>query len=33
METVLPMEVEIPLLRILSQTKLDEAKWAQAHYD
>jgi hypothetical protein len=33
METVLPVEVEIPLLRILSQTELDEAKWAQALYE
>uniref|UniRef100_A0A2N9F4R5 Integrase catalytic domain-containing protein n=1 Tax=Fagus sylvatica TaxID=28930 RepID=A0A2N9F4R5_FAGSY len=33
MEAVLPMEVEIPSLRILSQTKLDEAEWAQARYE
>ena len=33
MEADLPVEVEIPLLRILSQTKLDEAKWAQARYE
>jgi hypothetical protein len=33
MEADLPVEVEIPSLRILSQTKLDEAKWAQARYE
>ena len=27
------MEVEIPSLRILSQTELDEAEWAQARYE
>uniref|UniRef100_A0A2N9F9V0 Uncharacterized protein n=1 Tax=Fagus sylvatica TaxID=28930 RepID=A0A2N9F9V0_FAGSY len=30
MEAVLPVEVEIPSLRILSQTQLEEAEWAQA---
>uniref|UniRef100_A0A2N9HF55 Uncharacterized protein n=1 Tax=Fagus sylvatica TaxID=28930 RepID=A0A2N9HF55_FAGSY len=33
MEAVLPIEVEIPSLRILSQTQLDEAEWAQACYE
>ena len=33
MEAVLPVEVEIPSLRILSQTQLEEAKWAQARYE
>ncbi|KAA3484034.1 RNA-directed DNA polymerase (Reverse transcriptase), Ribonuclease H [Gossypium australe] len=33
METVLPIEVEIPSLRILSELKLDEAKWVQSRYD
>ena len=28
MEAVLPVEVEIPSLRILSQTKLSEDEWA-----
>jgi hypothetical protein len=28
MEAVLPVEVEIPSLKILSQTELDEAEWA-----
>ena len=32
MEVVLPIEVEIPSLRILSQTQLDETEWAQARY-
>jgi ribonuclease HI len=33
MEAVLPVEVEIPSLRILSQTQLDETEWAQARYE
>uniref|UniRef100_A0A2N9HFP0 Uncharacterized protein n=1 Tax=Fagus sylvatica TaxID=28930 RepID=A0A2N9HFP0_FAGSY len=33
MEAVLPVEVEIPSLRILSQTQLEEAKWAQVRYE
>ena len=33
MEAVLPVEVEIPSLRILSQTQLDESEWAQARYE
>uniref|UniRef100_A0A2N9FVS6 Uncharacterized protein n=1 Tax=Fagus sylvatica TaxID=28930 RepID=A0A2N9FVS6_FAGSY len=31
--SVLPVEVEIPSLRILSQTQLEEAEWAQARYE
>uniref|UniRef100_A0A2N9FZE4 RNA-directed DNA polymerase n=1 Tax=Fagus sylvatica TaxID=28930 RepID=A0A2N9FZE4_FAGSY len=30
---LLPVEVEIPSLRILSQTQLEEAEWAQARYE
>ncbi|KAA3467422.1 putative inactive leucine-rich repeat receptor-like protein kinase [Gossypium australe] len=30
MEAVLPIEVEIPSLRVLSELKLDEAEWIQA---
>ncbi|KAK8704917.1 hypothetical protein V6N13_048529 [Hibiscus sabdariffa] len=30
MEAVLPIEVEIPSLRILNEIKLDEAEWIQA---
>ena len=33
MEAVLPVEVEIPSLRILSQTQLEEAEWAQVRYE
>ncbi|KAA3473943.1 RNA-directed DNA polymerase (Reverse transcriptase), Ribonuclease H [Gossypium australe] len=33
MEVVLPIEVEIPSLRVLSEIKLDEAEWIQARYD
>ncbi|KAA3460929.1 RNA-directed DNA polymerase (Reverse transcriptase), Ribonuclease H [Gossypium australe] len=33
MEAVLPIEVEIPSLRVLSELKLDEAKWIQSRYD
>ena len=33
MEAVLPVEVEIPLLRILSQLKLLEAEWIQQRYE
>uniref|UniRef100_A0A2N9GIB6 Integrase catalytic domain-containing protein n=1 Tax=Fagus sylvatica TaxID=28930 RepID=A0A2N9GIB6_FAGSY len=32
-KAVLPVEVEIPSLRILSQTQLEEAEWAQARYE
>ncbi|KAA3467684.1 gag/pol polyprotein [Gossypium australe] len=33
MEAVLPIEVEIPSLRVLSELKLDEAEWTQSRYD
>jgi len=33
MEVVLLFEVEIPSLRILAELGLEEAKWAQAHFD
>ena len=33
MEVVLPFEVEIPSLRILAELGLEEAEWAQAHFD
>jgi len=33
MEAVLPFEVEIPSLRVLMETKLEEAEWVQARYD
>jgi len=33
MEAILPFEVKIPSLRILMETKLEEAKWIQARYD
>nr|XP_012466257.1 unnamed protein product [Gossypium raimondii] len=33
MEAVLPIEVEIPSLRVLSELQLDEAKWVQSQYD
>ncbi|GAU25046.1 hypothetical protein TSUD_155200 [Trifolium subterraneum] len=33
MEAVLPIEVEIPSLRVLMETKLEEAEWAQARFD
>ncbi|KAG8498128.1 hypothetical protein CXB51_007052 [Gossypium anomalum] len=33
MEAVLPIEVEIPSLRVLSELKLDEAEWIQSCYD
>ncbi|KAK5843166.1 hypothetical protein PVK06_005609 [Gossypium arboreum] len=33
MEAVLPIEVEIPSLRILIEEKLDEAEWVQSRYD
>ncbi|XP_052481239.1 uncharacterized protein LOC105762198 [Gossypium raimondii] len=32
-EAVLPIEVEIPSLRVLSELKLDEAEWIQSRYD
>jgi len=33
METVLPFEVKIPSLKVLMETKLEEAEWVQARYD
>ncbi|XP_052728595.1 uncharacterized protein LOC128195360 [Vigna angularis] len=33
MEAVLPFEVEIPSLRILLETQLEEAEWVQARFD
>ena len=30
MDAVLPIEVEIPSLRVLMETKLEEAEWIQA---
>ncbi|XP_012468754.1 uncharacterized protein LOC105786822 [Gossypium raimondii] len=32
-EVVLPIEVEIPSLRVLAELKLDEAEWVQSRYD
>ena len=33
MKAVLPIQVEIPSLRVLMETKLKEAEWAQARYE
>ncbi|XP_052488039.1 uncharacterized protein LOC128041762 [Gossypium raimondii] len=33
MEAVLPIEVEIPSLRVLLESKLEESEWVQARYD
>ena len=33
MEAVLPIEVEIPSLRVLREVELEEAKWVQARYE
>ena len=33
METVLPVEVEIPSLRVLKEVELEEAEWIQARYE
>jgi hypothetical protein len=33
MEAVLPVEVEIPSLRIMKDAELDEAKWVQNRLD
>ncbi|XP_052484899.1 uncharacterized protein LOC128039983 [Gossypium raimondii] len=33
MEAVLPIEVEIPSLRVLAELKFDEAEWLQSRYD
>jgi len=32
-EVVLPFEVEVPSLRILAESGLDESEWAQARFD
>ncbi|XP_016679147.1 uncharacterized protein [Gossypium hirsutum] len=32
-QAVLPIEVEIPSLRVLAELKLDEAEWIQSRYD
>ena len=33
MEAVLPIEVEIPSLRVLIEVELEEAEWIQARYE
>ena len=33
MEAILPIEVEIPSLRVLREVKLKEAEWVQAQYE
>ncbi|KAA0044983.1 RNA-directed DNA polymerase (Reverse transcriptase), Ribonuclease H [Cucumis melo var. makuwa] len=33
MEVVLPLEVEIPSLRVLTEAKLDEAEWVRGRYE
>ncbi|XP_073225670.1 uncharacterized protein [Cicer arietinum] len=33
MEVVLPIEVEIPSLRVLMEAKLEESQWVQTHFD
>jgi hypothetical protein len=33
MEAVLPVEVEIPSMRVLMEAKLSEAEWCQSRYD
>ena len=33
MEVVLSFEVEVPSLRILAESGLEELEWAQAHFD
>ena len=33
MEVVLPIEVEIPSLRVLKEVELEKAEWVQARYD
>ena len=32
-EVVLPIEIEIPSLRVLREVKLEEAEWVQARYE
>ena len=33
MEAVLPIEVEIPSLRVLREVVLEEAEWVQSQYE
>jgi hypothetical protein len=33
MEAVMPLEVEIPSLRVLMESELEEAKWAEIRYE
>ena len=33
MEAVLPVEVEIPSMRVLMEAKLTDAEWIQSRYD
>ena len=33
MKAILPIEVEIPSLRVLREVELEEAEWAQARYE
>ena len=33
MEVVLSFEVEVPSLRILAESGLEESKWAKTHFD
>ena len=33
MEAVLPVEVEIPSMRVLMEAKLTDAEWVQSRYD
>ena len=33
MEVVLPIEVEIPSLRVLKKVELEKAEWVQARYN
>ena len=33
MEVVLPVEVEIPSIRVLMEAKLTDAEWVHSHYD
>ena len=32
-DLVLPIEIEIPFLRVLREVKLEEAEWVQARYE
>jgi len=33
MEAMIPLEMEIPLLRVLIDSKLKEVKWAKMRYE